>query len=92
LDAEDYADLRRQVIADGMDAGVLDQLESLKNVRTWEQFLQAKGSHAGAIAAGNQLGQTYRRVAQHGTRGVPGLRPDDRAGDRVLHRHGLRAV
>jgi histidyl-tRNA synthetase len=58
LGRRDYADLRRQVIADGMDAGVLDQLESLKNVRTWEQFLQAKGSHAGAIAAGNQLGQT----------------------------------
>jgi histidyl-tRNA synthetase len=58
LGRRDYAELRRQVIADGMDAGVLDQLESLKNVRTWEQFLQAKGSHAGAIAAGNQLGQT----------------------------------
>ena len=58
LGRRDYAELRRQVIADGMDAGVLDQLESLKDVRTWEQFLQAKGSHAGAIAAGSQLGQT----------------------------------
>ncbi len=66
LGRRDYADLRRQVIADGMDAGVLDQLESLKNVRTWEQFLQAKGSHAGAIAAGNQLGQTIAALHSMG--------------------------
>jgi histidyl-tRNA synthetase len=66
LGRRDYADLRRQVIADGMDAGVLDQLESLKNVRTWEQFQQAKGSHAGAIAAGNQLGQTITALHSMG--------------------------
>jgi len=66
LGRRDYAELRRQVIADGMDAGVLDQLESLKNVRTWEQFLQAKGSHAGAIAAGNQLGQTIAALHSMG--------------------------
>ncbi|HSE43710.1 MAG TPA: histidine--tRNA ligase, partial [Gemmatimonadales bacterium] len=66
LGRRDYADLRRQVIADGMDAGVLDQLESLKTVRTWEQFLQAKGSHAGAIAAGNQLGQTIAALHSMG--------------------------
>jgi histidyl-tRNA synthetase len=66
LGRRDYADLRRQVIADGMDAGVLDQLESLKNVRTWEQFQQAKGSHAGAIAAGNQLGQTIAALHSMG--------------------------
>jgi histidyl-tRNA synthetase len=66
LGRRDYADLRRQVIADGMDAGVLDQLESLKNVRTWEQFLQAKGSLAGAIAAGNQLGQTIAALHSMG--------------------------
>jgi histidyl-tRNA synthetase len=66
LGRRDYADLRRQVIADGMDAGVLDQLESLKNVRTWEQFLQAKGSHAGAITAGNQLGQTIAALHSMG--------------------------
>jgi histidyl-tRNA synthetase len=66
LGRRDYAELRRQVIADGMDAGVLDQLESLKNVRTWEQFLQAKGSHAGAIAAGNQLGQTIAALYSMG--------------------------
>jgi len=66
LGRRDYTDLRRQVIADGMDAGVLDQLESLKNVRTWEQFQQAKGSHAGAIAAGNQLGQTIAALHSMG--------------------------
>jgi histidyl-tRNA synthetase len=66
LGRRDYAELRRQVIADGMDAGVLDQLESLKNVRTWEQFLQAKGSHTGAIAAGNQLGQTIAALHSMG--------------------------
>ncbi|HSR91588.1 MAG TPA: histidine--tRNA ligase [Gemmatimonadales bacterium] len=69
LGRRDYADLRRQVIADGMDAGVLDQLESLKNVRTWEQFQQAKGSHAGAIAAGNQLGQTIAALHSMGLEG-----------------------
>ncbi|HEU5154777.1 MAG TPA: histidine--tRNA ligase [Gemmatimonadales bacterium] len=66
LGRRDYADLRQQVIADGMDAAILDQLESLKNVRTWEQFLQAKGSHAGAIAAGNQLGQTIAALHSMG--------------------------
>jgi histidyl-tRNA synthetase len=35
-------------------------------VRTWEQFLQAKGSHAGAIAAGNQLGQTIAALHSMG--------------------------
>jgi len=66
LGRRDYPELRRQVIADGMDAGALDQLESLKNVRTWEQFLQAKGSHVGAIAAGNQLGQTIAALHSMG--------------------------
>jgi histidyl-tRNA synthetase len=66
LGRRDYADVRRQVIADGMDASVLDQLESLKNVRTWEQFQQAKGSHAGAIAAGNPLGQTIAALRSMG--------------------------
>ena len=67
LGRRDYAELRRQVIADGMDAGGLDQLESLKNVRTWSDSA-GQGVACWRDAAGNQLGQN-RRVAQHGTRG-----------------------
>ena len=58
----DYAELRRQV-----DRGwhgrrrTRTSSNRCKNVRTWEQFLQAKGSHAGAIAAGNQLARPSPR-------------------------------
>ena len=56
LGRRDYAEERRQVVAQGMDAGTLDQLESLREVRTWEQSLAGKSSYAGAIARGEPVG------------------------------------
>jgi histidyl-tRNA synthetase len=66
LGRRDYAEQRRQVIAQGLDAGTLDHLEALREARTWEQFLRGKSSYPGAIAAGNPLGQTIAALRSMG--------------------------
>jgi histidyl-tRNA synthetase len=66
LGRRDYAAQRREVLAQGLDAGTLDQLESLREVRTWDQFQRGMSKYSGAIVAGNQLGQSIDALRSMG--------------------------
>lgn len=66
LGRRDYAEQRKRAVDLGLDAGTLDRVESLLEIRTWEQFEAAMSGYPAAVTEGQSLRECIMAIRAMG--------------------------